>query len=76
MPFTFNNKRKSLKRRFLFILGLVTFICFFAFGVMVIFWDGFITQLPDYQRKLFGGLIIIYSALRFSRILKKDDNDE
>jgi len=75
MPGTFNSKQKSLKRRFLLILGLVTFVCFFALGVMIIFWDGILPQWEGYQRKLIGGLFIIYSILRFSRLLKKD-NDE
>ncbi len=75
MSSTFDKKQKSLKRRFLLILGLVTFICFFAFGIMVIFWDGFALQLPDYQRKIFGGMIVIYSILRFSRLLKKDEDE-
>ena len=75
MSSTFDKKQKSLKRRFLLILGLATFICFFAFGILVIFWDGFAQQLPDYQRKIFGGLIIVYSILRFSRLLKKDEDE-
>jgi hypothetical protein len=75
MSSTFNNKQKSLKRRFLLILGLVTFICFLAFGIMVMFWDGIAQQLPGYQRKIFGGLIIIYAILRFSRLLKKEENE-
>jgi len=68
-----NDKQKSLKRRFLLILGIVTFICFVALGAMVIFWEDMPVQLTDTQRKLFGGLIIVYSILRFSRLLKKDD---
>jgi len=68
-----NDKQKSLKRRFLLILGIVTFICFIGLGLMVIFWKDMPVQLTDTQRKLFGGLIILYSILRFSRLLKKDD---
>jgi len=76
MSFTFDNKQKSLKRRFLLILGVVTFICFLGFGLMIIFWDGIAQQLPPYQRKIFGGMIIVYSILRFSRLFKKEDVDE
>jgi len=75
MSHTFNDKQKSLKRRFLLILGLTTFVCFFALGVMLIFWDNIVPQLAGYQRKIFGGMIIIYSILRFSRLLKKDENE-
>ena len=73
MSINFDDKQKSLKRRFLLILGIVTFICFVALGAMVIFWEDMPVQLTDTQRKLFGGLIIVYSILRFSRLLKKDD---
>jgi cytochrome c biogenesis protein CcdA len=75
MPSRFHNKQKSLKRRFLLILGIITFIGFFVLGLMVIFWDKI---LPDYGYKkiLFGCLIIIYSVLRFARLLRKEEDDE
>ncbi|WP_460694547.1 hypothetical protein [Mucilaginibacter puniceus] len=72
-PDSINDKQKSLKRRFLLILGIVTFIGFVVLGLMVIFWQDMPVQLTDTQRKLFGGLIILYSILRFSRLLKRDD---
>jgi len=75
MANTFRDKQKSLKRRFLLILGLVTFVCFFAFGVMLIFWDGIAQQLPAYQRRIFGVMVILYAMLRFSRILKKEKDE-
>ena len=68
-----NDKQKSLKRRFLLILGIVTFTGFIALGLMVMFWPNLAVQLTDTQRKIFGVMIILYSVLRFSRLLKKDD---
>jgi len=75
MPFNFNKKQKSPKRRFLLILGTTTFICFVVFGLMIMFWDRFPLSLEPYQRKLFGGFVIVYAVLRFSRVFKKDQYD-
>ena len=74
MSINFDDKQKSLKRRFLLILGIITFTCFVALGVMVMFWQGLPVQLSDTQRKIFGAMIILYSILRFSRLLKKDND--
>jgi hypothetical protein len=73
MSINFDDKQKSLKRRFLLILGIITFTAFCALGGMIIFWDEMPVELTNTQRKLFGGMIILYSILRFSRLLKKDD---
>jgi hypothetical protein len=75
MSFKFNDKRKSPKKRFLLILGAVVFVCFLGLGFMVIFSDKILPG-AGYQKPLFGGLIIIYSILRFSRLLKKEENEE
>jgi hypothetical protein len=72
MPINFTEKQKSLKRRFLFILGGVTFVCFVTLGLMIIFWDKLPLNLPQYQRTLFGVFVIGYATLRFSRLFKKD----
>ncbi len=72
----FMNKQKSLKRRFLLILGAIAFICFLGLGLMVIFTDLVLPADSGYTKPLFGGLIIVYSVLRFSRLLKKDDDDK
>lgn len=76
MPFNLNKKQKSPKRRFLLILGTTVFICFIAFGLMIMFWDKLQLSLQPYQRILFGAFIIIYAGLRFSRLFKKDQYDE
>jgi hypothetical protein len=68
-----NDKQKSLKRRFLLILGIVTLLCIVGLGLMLMFWQDIPVELTNTQRKLFGGLIILYGILRFSRLLKKDD---
>jgi len=73
----FKNKRqKSLQRRFLLILGVAAFICFCCLGLMIIFWDRMLPNIAKTQKIIIGVVIIIYAFVRFSRILKKDENEE
>jgi hypothetical protein len=76
MPFNINREQKSPKRRFLLILGTAAFICFIILGLMIMFWDRLPLAMEPYQRKLFGGFIIVYALLRFSRVFKKDRDEE
>jgi cytochrome c biogenesis protein CcdA len=71
-----NGKQKSLKRRFLLILGATTFVFILALGLMIMFWSQMPLQLTKWQRILFGSLVIIYAVLRFSRLFKKDPDKE
>jgi len=70
-----NNKQKSLKRRFLLILGVTAAICFCSLGLMVIFWSRMLPDVSKTQKILIGSVIIIYAVLRFSRLLKKDPDE-
>ncbi|QEM08752.1 hypothetical protein DEO27_001535 [Mucilaginibacter rubeus] len=76
MPFNYNKEQKSPKRRFLLILGTAAFICFVVLGLMIMFWDALPLQMQHYQRLLFGGFIICYAVLRFSRLFKKDQYED
>ena len=67
-----NNRQKSLKRRFLLILGIAAFICFCSLGAMIIFWDRMLPNIPKTQKIAIGIVIIIYGIIRFARLLKKD----
>jgi len=69
-------KQKSLKRRFLLILGVLVFTALVVFGLMFIFWSGLPFNMPVMQRRLFGGFVIIYALIRFPRMLRKDPNEE
>jgi hypothetical protein len=71
-----NNKQKSLKRRFLLILGVTAFISFCCLGGMIIFWDAMLPNIAKTQKIIIGVVIIIYAFIRFSRLLKKDPDDE
>ncbi|HTK20354.1 MAG TPA: hypothetical protein VL442_12590 [Mucilaginibacter sp.] len=78
MPDNFNSKQKSLKRRFLLILGVATLIACVSFGLMIMFYEPLIDKLdmPRTQRLGLGALLLLYSVLRFSRLFKKDPLDE
>lgn len=71
-----NNWQKSPPRRFLLILGGVVFVLILAWGLMVIFDKRIFVNLSETQRLLFGGLIIIYAVLRFSRLLTRRSKHE
>jgi len=71
-----NDKQKSLKRRFLLILGATTFAFILALGLMIMFWDRMPLNLSKVQRYVFGSLVILYAILRFSRLFKKETDEE
>jgi hypothetical protein len=78
MPYKFSFRQKSPKRRFLLILGLATFIACVTLGLMIMFWDKLIQKLDMSQteRRMFGGLFLVYGLLRFSRLFKQEPQDE
>jgi hypothetical protein len=69
-------KQKSLKRRFLLILGVLVFLALLVLGLMFIFWDAMPFNLSISQRRWFGGFVIVYALIRFPRLLRKDTNEE
>lgn len=76
MPDEFKNKQKSLKRRFLLILGVITFLCFCGLGLMIIFWDRIPLAISQTQKTFFGLFIIGYAVIRFARVFKRKEDDE
>ncbi len=68
---TNNNKKKSLKERFLFVIGFLFFALYFCFGLAVIFWKKLPLDMSQNYRILFGVIIIVYSFLRFIRFFNK-----
>lgn len=63
-------QQKSLKGRFLFVIGILFFLIYFVLGMIIIFWKDFPIQLSDNYRMAFGVLLIVYSFLRFVRLLQ------
>lgn len=64
------NKQKSPAKRFLFILGLGMFALYFALGIAIMFWKDFPMDLSFGYRVAFGVLLIVYSFIRFVRLLR------
>jgi hypothetical protein len=70
-----NNRQKSLKRRFLLILGITAFLSFSALGLMIIFWDRMLPDVSKTQKIIIGSVLLVYAVVRFSRLLKKDPDE-
>jgi hypothetical protein len=74
-----NFQKKSLKERFLFVIGLLIFIAYFIFGLIFIFWDylpiakSLVLEIESVYRISFGVLLIVYSFIRFFRIFNLND---
>ncbi|WP_236564844.1 hypothetical protein [Flavobacterium sp. MK4S-17] len=72
-----NNKQKSPVQRFLFVFGMVFFLMYLVLGLMIIFWKEIPLAISPAGRYTFGGLLIIYSFIRFVRLLNKNkENNE
>ncbi|RTY92516.1 hypothetical protein [Flavobacterium sp. GT3R68] len=71
---TLNNEKKSLKERFFLVIGIVFFLAYLGMGVLVIFWRNFPLNIPTHYRIALGVILIMYSFIRFFRIIK--DNKE
>jgi len=76
MSLNLRDKQKSLKRRFLLILGVTVFVCVTGMGLMIMFWTKLNLNLSSTQRLMVGGLFIAYGILRFTRIFKKQPDEE
>ena len=65
-----NNKfrQKSPTQRFLSILGLCMFLFYFVLGLLIIFWKEFPIEIDKTYKNMFGGLLIVYSFMRFARL--------
>ena len=65
-------KKKSLKERFLFVIGMVFFLLYFVLGLTIIFWKGFPIRMEPMYRLAFGVLLIVYSFFRFIRFFNSN----
>ena len=69
-----NFQKKSLKERFLFVMGMLVFLSYLILGLIFIFWKSMpIAMLPVY-RLSFGVLLIVYSFVRFFRFFNLNND--
>lgn len=66
-----DSQKKSLKERFLLVIGILFFALYFVFGLAIIFWKGLPLHMPNGYRIAFGSIVIIYAFLRFIRFFQK-----
>ena len=64
--------KKSLKERFLLVIGLLFFLLYFVLGLIVIFWKEFPLIMEPTYRIAFGVILIVYSFLRFMRFFNSN----
>lgn len=65
------NEKKSLKERFLFVIGILFFGLYLSFGLAIIFWKGLPLNMPNNYRIALGIIVIVYAFLRFIRFFQK-----
>ena len=66
-----NNQEKSLKERFLLVIGIMFFLLYLSFGLAIIFWKEIPLNMPYNYKLALGIIIIIYAFLRFIRFFQK-----
>lgn len=69
-----NIQKKSLKERFLLVIGILFFLLYFVLGLFIIFMKDFPIDMPINYRIAFGILLIVYAFIRFIRII--NDNKD
>lgn len=62
-----NFKEKSLKERFLLVMGMMFFVLYLGLGLVLIFWNNMPVAMEPKYRIAFGMLLVIYSYFRFTR---------
>lgn len=70
-------KQKSPQQRFLFILGLFMILIFLSIGIILVFFSDMLNLDPDKfpakYRIAFAIVLVVYSAIRFGRIMNQKD---
>jgi len=64
-----NFQKKSLNERFLLFIGILFFLIYLTLGLIIIFWENLSLEMSLVYRIAFGILLIVYSFIRFLRLL-------
>jgi uncharacterized membrane protein (DUF485 family) len=64
-----NFQKKSLNERFLLFIGILFFLIYLTLGLIIIFWENLPLKMSLVYRIAFGILLIVYSFIRFLRLL-------
>ncbi len=76
MSSNFNNRQKSLKRRFL-LLGIIRLVCVVGVGFLIIIFSKKLNLNLSYTDKLIvGTLFVVYGVARFVFSRKREIDDE
>ncbi|SDR96540.1 hypothetical protein SAMN05216490_0287 [Mucilaginibacter mallensis] len=76
MSSNFNNRQKSLKRRFL-LLGIIRLVCVVGAGFLIIIFSKKLNLNLSYTDKLIvGALFIVYGVARFVFSRKRGEFDD
>ncbi|WP_236025496.1 hypothetical protein [Flavobacterium geliluteum] len=67
-----NIQKKSLKERFLLVLGILFFLIYLVLGLMIMFWKKLPLNMEPMYRYAFGILLILYSGVRFLRLINSN----
>ena len=67
-------QKKSLKERFLLVIGFLFFLIYLAFGLVVIFWQNLPLDMPKGYRIALGIVLIAYAFTRLIRIYNKNND--
>lgn len=67
-----NFKKKSLKERFLLVIGILFFLIYLTIGLFIIFWEKLPLNMPPNYRTALGVILIVYAFLRFLRFFNTD----
>ncbi len=70
-----NFKEKSLKERFLLVIGLCFFLMYFVLGLILIFWKELPIAMEQKYRVVFGIVLIVYSFFRFIRFFNSSQEE-